>query len=244
MMKLFEDKVYKDMDWLEAACQPVKDSLNDILNSLDDEIEVEFHMLIGWSGKPSTVEAVDIVEKHLSSKESLEEFPVPLSLSLSRSLRTIATCFEFSATGQPKLDFESKQIVDGSIKLIKVKSKFTEEETEKRLIAAPLDIIDSISYRPASMSSLNEMCELLGLHEARKLRAKRKKVIAIDCELADIFKTNAWNIKDVDLACKVAKWIKLYIEDGNLAALSNFCKLKVMTHDGQPIYSIASEEQV
>ena len=55
---------------------------------------------------------------------------------------------------------------------------------------------------------------------------------------------NEWNIRDIGLSNRIAKWIKLYLCDGNLAAYTNFCKLKVMTHDDDPIYSIDEEEKV
>ncbi len=57
-----------------------------------------------------------------------------------------------------------------------------------------------------------------------------------------LFKTNEWKIKDTELANKVGFWIKDYIVDGNLAAYSNFCRLKVMTHKDQPIYSMEEVE--
>jgi hypothetical protein len=238
-MKLFEDEVYKEMDWLEAACQPVRDDLNDALALLDDEIDVEFHMLISWSGRPSDVAVADVLYKSVRAKDIENDH-----FRTSYSMESFVKCFEFQIEGTPTIDFINKKITNGNVKLVKVKDKFTEEEIEKRLATSALRIAEDIHYRNSSISHLNEMCELLGLYEARKQRSKRCKTTAIREELTDVFKKNKWNIKDVGLSCRVATWLKLYIEGGNLAALSNFCKLKVMTHSGQPIYSISNEEEV
>ena len=88
-------------------------------------------------------------------------------------------------------------------------------------------------------SRANDIMELLGgCEEGLRSRSDRRKKSVIHKRVGEIFKDNLWNIRDTELATKVGSWIRCYIENGNLAAYSNFCRLKVMTHKGQPIYSM------
>jgi hypothetical protein len=90
-----------------------------------------------------------------------------------------------------------------------------------------------------SVSRANEILELLGNSDAGlRSRSPRKKKESLYYRLKNLFETNEWNIKDTELANKIGVWIVSYILNGDLSALSNFCRLKVMTHKGQPIYSM------
>ena len=87
----------------------------------------------------------------------------------------------------------------------------------------------------------------LRIHKIKKLIKSENFLLLngdaiFDFNLDNIFKNNEWRIRDTSLANKMCTWIKLYAEDGNLAAFNNFCKLKVMTHNGGPIYSIEEQE--
>jgi hypothetical protein len=87
------------------------------------------------------------------------------------------------------------------------------------------------------------MLDLLGgCNEDIKNRSAKKKLIAIKLRLTQIFKTNEWRIRDMALSNKVGFWIAGYISTGNLACLTNLCKLKVMTHNNMPIYSVKEEQ--
>lgn len=235
-MKLFEDQVYEGMDWLEAACQPIHDNLNEVLAKLPDSIEVTPEILLRW-GSPTSIYVRDAIS---SIRETVE-----LTEGLSyRDIDLINDCYEFKSEGHPIFLADEGIIKGGSIMLVKVKHGFDEKETEQRLFSVSKDVINRIRHRGASLPALNEMTELLGLEEARKSRSKKDKVEAIKKEMLDIMSKNRWMIRDMELSNKVGTWVECYVEDGNLAALSNFCKLKVMTHKGQPIYSIAGEEKL
>lgn len=230
-MKLFEDKVYTEMDWLEAACQPIKDTLNLKLQSMPDKVEVKPEMFLKWSS-PMSLDTGDVLRKHMPDGTNYED------------MRLLESCYKFHVEGEPVLNTKKGEIVGGTISLVKVKKMFDEKEIEDRLFSASLGEIKSMHYRGAEISCMNEMLELLGLEEARKQRSKKEKVNAIKEEMTAIMKENRWMIRDMDLSNKIGKWVRQYVERGNLAALSNFCKLKVMTHNGQPIYSIVGEEDI
>lgn len=230
-MKLFEDKIYTEMDWLEAACQPVKDSLNSKLASMPSEIEVQPEMFMKWPS-PMNLDICDVLRKHIPDGTSYKD------------MYLLESCYKFQMDGEPVLNTKDGNITGGSITLVKIKEMFDEKEVEDRLFSTSLSEIQSMHYRGAEISCMNEMLELLGLEKTRKQRSKKEKVNAIKEEMTAIMKENRWMIRDMELSNKIGMWVRQYVERGNLAALSNFCKLKVMTHNGQPIYSIVDEEEI
>jgi hypothetical protein len=60
----------------------------------------------------------------------------------------------------------------------------------------------------------------------------------------ELIKSKKIDIRDVSLVEKLGKWIELYCVDGNLPALANIAKIKIMSHQNRPIYSIQEQETV
>jgi hypothetical protein len=90
----------------------------------------------------------------------------------------------------------------------------------------------------------NEIIEIIGADTSAIRGSSRKdKVRAILRKMEEVFSENQWNIRDISLSNKVGGWIFKYIIFGNGAGLVNLCKLKMMTHTGNPIYSIDGEEE-
>lgn len=229
-MKVFEDKVYNEMDWLEAACQPINDELNKHLSNLPNEIVVDLKAI----GKRS-FDVDDILSNYA---------PTYSNITNRRDRTDLVDCFAFEIEGKPTLNTQTNEVSGGTITLKKIKEVFTEEEIEKRLGHETISRIHSLHFRKAKREYINEILELLGLHDARSSRSMKVKCRAIQREIEEVFSKNKWKIRDMRLSNVVGEWLVQYIHYGNLAALSNFCKLKGMIHSGQPIYSINEEQEV
>jgi hypothetical protein len=156
--------------------------------------------------------------------------------------RALEKCFKLSATPELIVDF-NKKTVSGVISLIKVVHTFEDTELQKSLGSKGLEHLRNARYNEgASLSRMNEIMELLGgCEKDLRNRSHRKKMGRIQRRVSEILSTNEWRIRDSVLADKVSIWIASYISNGNLAALTNFCKLKVMTHSNMPIYSVKEE---
>jgi hypothetical protein len=114
-----------------------------------------------------------------------------------------------------------------------------EKVLESLLGKEGIDSINHLYFSKDSFARANEVMEILGkCEDGLRSRSEKRKKISIRTRLTSIFKTNEWKIKDTELANKVGFWIKSYINEGNIASFSNFCRLKVMTHKEQPIYSM------
>lgn len=235
-MGVFDDKKFEELDWISQATEPIDSHLNEILGLLPEETIIDFNMykkMVGdsWGLDLNIDRMVSyLIHNHASGK------------SLSWQEKGIITPLfkiEMSESGID-IDFE-KQIITGEIKLVKVQSTLDEKVLEGMLGKDGIDQLNSIYVddMSAGMRRANEVMEILGgCDNGLRTRSLRRKVHAIRSRLVKLFKANEWKIKDTELANKVGKWIRSYIVDGNLAAWSNFCRLKVMTHKDQPIYSM------
>ena len=231
-MKIFEDKVYNEMDWLEAACQPINDPINELLAKIPDENEIPL------------LKMYDMNRHNFDIDDILNRMSDTYGTAGYTDKKYLEKCFAFEITGAPQLNTLTKEITGGSIKLKKIKAMFSEEEVEERIGYKTLDDMRRISLRDVKRENINEILELLGLHEARKSRSIKVKCNAVVDEITNIFAKNEWRIKDMRLSNMVGVWLIEYIHNDNLAALSNFCKLKGMIHAGQPIYSINEEQEI
>ncbi len=135
----------------------------------------------------------------------------------------------------------------GKIALVKVVPTLSDEELQAFMGMKGIEEVRMLDCGEAeswNLERINEIIDVLGKGDDEKRnRSYRKKMRHIEVRLKEIFTTNEWRIRDMELANKVGHWITRYIEHGNLAALTNLCKLKIMTHDGNtPIYSMEEEK--
>ncbi len=136
-----------------------------------------------------------------------------------------------------------KEVITGpKLKITKHKSMFEEEELVGFMGREGLKALIAIApTKDLTIERCNEVAELLGCTEALSKRSVNQKYELIYKSVHSHIRENKWNIKNVELSNKVCFWIKNYLVDGNLPSLTNFCKFKVMTHNGDAIYSIEEE---
>lgn len=240
-MNIFKDKVYEEMDWLEKACVPTVCELNDVLSIMPNCIYLTYEDMVKYGLRygPSSIEVRDILgNKNFDGKEEYAKLRYHYRDKINK-------CFNLVVEGDLVLNLEHETLTGGEIKLVKIKELFNDKEIDSLIGKEGLsDNIYNLRHRDVCKDRLNEMLELLGLYEARRNRSTKQKVYALVERMKEIMNSNEWDIRDVNLSNRVSLWVKKYLVDGNLAAYTNFCKLKVMTHDEQPIYSVEGEEEV
>lgn len=238
-MSLFEDKKYEEMDWLTKAIEPIVSSKNETLASLPNEFtltndQLQYLMLNSWGLSIEVQNAF----KFLMTKNNIKIEDPNLAKEMSDCYNLIQDGdLIFYGGDQPRIEG------NGVIKLVKIKQMFDEKELQDELGQTGLSKFYDIRNRDIPVERLNEIIELIdGSSPLLSSRSVDKKIRGIIEMIKEIMKENKWNIRNTDLADKVSVWICLYLDKGNLAAMANFCKFKVMTHDGSPIYSIQEEE--
>lgn len=231
-MGVFDDKKFENLDWISQATEPIDSQLNEILSLIPDEIIIDFDMYTKIIGDSYSM---DLDLSRIISY-SINEF---YGKSLGWEQRSaLQPCFEIQMDNEVFLDFE-KRVITGMIKFVKIQSTMDEKVLESMLGKEGIMAISSMFFNGSGISRANEVMEILGkCQSGMRTRSERRKRATIKTRLVELFKNNEWKIKDTELANKVGFWIKDYVVDGNLAAFSNFCRLKVMTHKDQPIYSM------
>lgn len=234
-MGVFDDKKFDGLDWISQATEPIDSKMNEVLALMPDNIDIDFNMYRSFLGSRNygTDLSISYVVGYYIAKANIE-----LSYQQQEAL---VKCFKFEMEGDDVLlDFENKVISGGKLSLVKTTTTMDEQLLKNMLGAEGIEQLSYCNTRDFScMSRMNEVMELLTkCEQGLKTRSVHKKRSVMVNRLKTLFKDNEWNIRDTELANKVGTWIRDYIQDGNLAAFSNFCRLKVMTHKGQPIYSM------
>lgn len=237
-MGVFDDKKFEGFDWLSQATEPIESKLNEILGIMPDRVEIPYDLLCRivndgyFSNSIPKTKVIQVIAAEVSKNEEYH------TLGYKES-EMLTSCFSFEVEENTIIDFESK-ILAGKIYLVKNRNTFEDKDLEKIMGEVGFQAVSSMAiYDAPRMSRANEIMDLLGKCESGlKTRSGRNKQRMIKQRMNDIYKNNEWKLKDLELANKVGQWIRDYVVDGNLAAFSNFCRLKVMTHKGAPIYSM------
>lgn len=238
-MGVFDDKKFENLDWMSQMTETIESEVNSLLAKMPDRIKLDIDSVLSFmsSGYSSMRLSSDSVARHV-----LKCIPDRPKMSWEEE-KTVQNCFELEISDEFTLDLETRTMT-GEIHLVKVITTLDDELLQKHMGQEGIQQLSRVRHSDNfSMGRANEIIELLGgSQEALRGRSARRKIEAIRQKLMRIFSNNEWRIRDTTLANKVGKWVAEYIENGNLAAFSNFCKLKVMTHQNMPIYSIEEQE--
>jgi hypothetical protein len=234
-MSVFQDKKFEELDYVSQLIEPIDSQLNVLLGKLPDEFIIDaptiFHMM---KTKGSTYLNKSSILDYLIGQLNLKEFVCTMQISRD----VIEDCFELEENENIIIDFEENSL-STPIKFTKIVQNLDDKALEKILGQEGLHKMYACDFNMSNYHRVNEIMEMLGGCDGGfKTKSYRKKRHTLLNRLEVIFRKNEWNIKDTELANKVGFWIRSYIEDGNIAALSNLCRLKVMTHSGNPIYSM------
>ena len=241
-MSVFRDKKYESLDWISAATEPIESPLNEILAILPDEVDINFDTYIlslgdSWNMDLAVSNVVRLLLNNIKSS-SIENAEL-VSFVSWQNQSTLFDCFELETEGSPVLDFVSKMIDGGKLRLMKRKFTLDEQVLEDTLGDRGIGCVQSMALYPDAIGRLNDIMGILGkCEEGLKTKSIRKKRYHLARRFASIIKSNEWNIKDAALADKVGAWIAAYVEKGDISAFANLGRLKVMTHSGNPIYSM------
>lgn len=236
-MSVFQDKKFEGLDYVSQLIEPIDSQLNVLLGELPDEFIIDAQTLRNLlHSRGSSYLSKGSILNYILSTLHLQNFA---ELINSASFDAIEKCFELHVDDNNIIFDFDKNFLSQPIKLIKVTQNLDDKILEKLLGQEGLYTVYNCDFSQYNMSRANDIMEMLGECESGiKTKTYRKKRSVVLHRLEAIFRNNEWKIKDMELANKVGYWVRSYIEDGNIAALSNLCRLKVMTHTGNPIYSM------
>jgi hypothetical protein len=237
-MGVFDDKKFEKLDWMTQITETIDSELNTLLARLPERIEFNMAKISMWvsSGSQFSISVNSVVRELL--RETLHNHTMTYE-----EIGKITDCFKFEMSSTLTVNFESNTMT-GTLTLVKIVPTLADEELQPMMGKKGIEAVGQVNFEDKwPLDRLNEMLDVLGKgEEAQKNRSYKKKMSRIKERLKEIFRDNEWRIRDMALADRVGIWIADYITTGNLAALTNFCKLKVMTHNNMPIYSVEEEK--
>lgn len=236
-MGILDDKKFEEMDWISQATEPIDSQLNTILGGFPDEFIIDYNTYFAILKMGN--DSIFGLWKHTIMNYVAHEFNLPKFGSLSyKEMALLESCFTLSIEPDTILNLNTKQL-SKPIVLKKIKNSLEDKELSKILGAKGVNSLYYLRINDENVSRAHEIMDIVGKCDSG-LRTKSfsKKSSILHNRVRDIFSNNEWLIKDGELADKIGLWMSSYIIDGNLAALSNLYRLKVMTHKQQAIYSI------
>jgi len=237
-MSLFQDKKFEDLDWLSQITETIDSGINNVLSAMPEEIILTYEDVFnatcdsGWTRNWH-------VEKFI--KQKLYNVCREKNINLSyEEDQKIYDCYAFEVADNTVMDIES-QTLTGQVSIVKRVYTFEDDFLQKSMGKGAEQLYwTKISRSPGRA---REIAKLLDVNvQPEILRSNRKLGSFISNTMRRILTNNEWRIRSTDLADKACQWIMAYIENGCKASYSNFCRLKVMTHSGGPIYSIQEEK--
>lgn len=225
------EEQYNELDFITQAEAPMDFESNGILSQLANEYILDFEQVKKYL---DTSYGMCIEREHL-----IKDLIGKLDNNKAPDLYLISNCFKWSVEGEEDgwLDFETKEIVGLTVKLVKIKTHYTDEEALEHIARSCYNIVYSINGY-AFKDNLNEVLELFGNTEARKSRSVKNKIRNVQMSWENIVRQNKWNIRNDQLLKRVSEWIVEFVNSSNTAAFANLCRIKIMTHSGHPIYKM------
>lgn len=237
----FADKKYQQMDWISQAVSPW-----------------EYEQALKFAAIPEVIEVTpELLVPHLEDALSYRQLSATTIINKVMQWDAQTTIFSgdnclpdgndlFSIEIQPGTNFDmATMCFDQPVYIRKMKAAFDDEDcknTAARWMREEIAYnMNGYSGQPELAKRAGEILDLLNINVggARSLSKRRH---AIKEAVYKAVMEDVWRVRNMELAKKVAKWIVEYINEGQLSAMANFAKFKVMTHSGQAIYSIQEVE--
>ena len=225
-MSFFEDKEYENLDWLNAAIEAYTFSLNEKISQLDELTELPLSMLgnnIQYG-----------LEINTAIKSLFQAKDIEVS---SRDIRCASLLFEFEAEQSTIVNFTTCEM-SSPIFIRRKEAMFDDVKLPEVVYSYVYDELSCISKERADISRYNEVMDLINCTDYRNSKSANRKFTGLATRVKEIMNEDLWKIRNMDLFVDAARWMRRYIEDGNLGAITNLTKLKCMTHSKNPIYSM------
>lgn len=239
-MSFLKDSQWENMDWLNQAVMPYRFSLFEDLLKIPDTFEITFEDLLITSNNHTPISRVRLPEaiNHYLRMNNLN------AQSFSKYQNIVGLFVKLSTAPGTKVNLTHKKII-GKIEVYKMSDKISDDAIPEVLRHLLYEYLDSPLYfyedetdPKAAVKRIQELMDIFECKEGQRVSSPKKKFRLLVGHLNNIVPKNTWNIRDIDLIAKMILWVKDYYVNGNKCALANLSKLKCMTYNQHPIYSM------
>lgn len=248
MSDFFADKQYQSLDWISQAVEPWDWSAIPAFNAFPQRTEITPSILQAVIyANPSKFGRYSIefsVEHLVAVIAQLHDNPLVKEADImpSHMRYSVYSLFELEYSSPYDTEFRCDDLsFSHPIYLVKTKPLIDDKICQEMVATNATEIFYDLNSR--ADEAIKRMGEILDLITSNKLaRGRLNRRDQFIRELRTIFLEDKWRIRSVPLGLNIARWVVDYVNEGNLAAMANFAKVKVMTHAGKAIYSIQEVE--
>ncbi len=243
-MDLFKDTTFEEMDEISQMIEPFESKINVELSQFPDEYELEadfFLALIQYNRHRLTYSVTEDLRKIVERKAA--------SLGLNLLASTSRTNYRF-VDEFFKIEFEEgstynakTNILTGGVKISKKKIAYEDRDLETIMKNMIPEMFRNSFHRKSDINKprINEIIDLFNVKDGLADKKSYGKLNKLIKHYTNLIEDRSLNIKDVELFKRFVEWNIKYIKDGNLPALSNITKIKIMMRKGLPIYSLKED---
>ena len=230
MSDFFADVKYDNMDWISQAVEPIESDLEARWALIPDEMEI--------SPDDLYIDSSGYINLGNAARHQILKCDPMFNIGLFWPFG-YDELFQTEINTEIEWDVINKKFSSPLI-LRKKKRALTQQDLMRIMVYRVSDKIRNISIN--SDDEVLRAREVLDLIDHSRLVAAGRSKYKLAREINDATQAkitaNEWRVRNTDLALKIGEWICEYIQRGNLHAMANFAKFKVMTHNGAPIYSV------
>ena len=244
---MFNDVEYNSLDEISKLLEPYRDPRKEIVNDyMPDEIPIKVKHIYKKIADNST--SMHSFEIGLIIQKELNTISIEKNLDVSFiGAHFLSECYSVQSD-ESDINISKASLEDETGAVLKKKIDMTEEKIKK-------DIIKLFTYNNNDVFKFRSICigtsketnsrinEILSIFDLERVRVKNseRKYRTLIQGIKSIMCTEELNIKNYMLGLKFSKWIAAYVLNGSTGAMSNICKLKILTHSKKAIYSIEEE---
>ncbi len=242
-ISMFKDEVYDNLDDISKLVEPIESTINNELSKFPDKVEItieDIRQLYSYNWGWSSLQLNSIVSIHAQKLGLLNLFRLN-ELQLSKFFKFEVEDIEDG--DEVKINL-TQNTMSHKVYLVKYTIGYDDRELEDMVKSSLTRFIKGNlhSARTVNKPRLNELADLFGAKDVKGDRSFRGKVNKFCKHMDSLVDDKKLNIRDLDLCGKFSVWIGLYVRDGNLAALNNITRIKIMMHENRPIYSIQEKD--
>ena len=231
---MFKDEVFDSLDAVSQMIEPYEYSFNEVLASAPNEVTISPEDIIHQLRYNIKFDNVHLGISSILHDKWKDLYP-------NNKIDALYLHYEFQSSRDPIINIGNTEMI-GDIKIVKAKDCFTDDELKTLVETKIVDRIrGAFNSGRALPEYVNEVADIFNIKDVAKTRSMKRKNGFMRKGFKELFADNKLPIKDVDLSERVGIWIQSYCISGNLGAMRNLCKLKILTHTGRGIYSIQDE---
>jgi hypothetical protein len=248
MSDFFADKQYQSLDWISQAVEPWDWEIIPAFNSFPSCTVITPELIQAVIDSDNAITRYNLefsIGNFIAVIAKQVDNPLPGLIAAAPAqiaARSIKELFKLEMQDPYGTTFNAVDLsFNKPVHLAKTKEQIDDKTCQEIVSVSVNDLLyDARTKQDGCLQRMGEILDLATSQKIVKGRIHRRDQFIV--EIRTIFAEDKWRIRNVALATNIVAWAVDYVNTGNLAAMANFAKVKVMTHAGKAIYSIQEVE--